>query len=527
MRASKAYSEYLRHFGRTFTIRELHRDPGLEGIGLRHDVDYDVEAAVALGRAEADAGCRSTFYLLHSATYWGAPAFAEACQCLIGLGHEVGLHLNVLAEWYEGRIDSLAERLGQVLSDLRSLGFEVTGCAAHGDPSCYRGQFANHWMLEELRGANPALTETGVSAEGIRDERPRFQLRYPETHRLTRAGGDEVPLWSLAMGNFGLEYHAVHVRHSHYFSDSGGSWKRTPDPRSVSYQGGRWQVLMHPEYWLAPPRVIVNFGSLDQDQLEEGKTRGVVPVSADLVANALGRQILGKRRVIRQALGRVQQALPKRGDAVVYGMPESMRSLWAADDSTQFGVVGKGWIPRESICLETREDSWEGRDRDGWPGKLRGEVRGAGVAVTREPEFLRIDFTAMASQQRKRGTVLLREGGGMLQGRGHWRIWLDVDTIDFGVSVYVADDSARGRWIGACHALLGKTGPLSRVTGLPAGRSRLVFCYSQLHAGERFVLAIRAAHQYCGAVRVFGLQARQVSDCFFAAEPAVESMRAI
>ena len=39
-------------------------------IGLRHDVDNEIDSSVAFAQWEADRGYRSTYYILHSAPYW-------------------------------------------------------------------------------------------------------------------------------------------------------------------------------------------------------------------------------------------------------------------------------------------------------------------------------------------------------------------------------------------------------------------------------------------------------------------------
>ncbi len=243
-------------------MRELYLDPLLEGIGMRHDVDYSLEKALVIARAEAEQGCRSTFYLLHTADYWGDDNFDEWCRELELLGHEVALHVNFVAQWYRGEIEELDTAIEAATRRLRATGVSVSGWAAHGDPDCYRGQFTNYWHDADLEPANPIESETGISAEGIPDCIPQFQLTYPLSGKIKNILGQELTLWSVSMGKYAYNYHAIHVSHDRYFSDSGGSWRRTSNPYDTKYDGGRWQILVHPEYWIEKPRVFLYTGGI-------------------------------------------------------------------------------------------------------------------------------------------------------------------------------------------------------------------------------------------------------------------------
>jgi hypothetical protein len=75
---------------------------------LRHDVDYSIDAALALATEEAARGVGATYFLLLNGFYYNLfdPRYASAPSQLVALGHEVGLHYDVnflrrfpLAEW--------------------------------------------------------------------------------------------------------------------------------------------------------------------------------------------------------------------------------------------------------------------------------------------------------------------------------------------------------------------------------------------------------------------------------------------
>jgi hypothetical protein len=64
---------------------------------LRHDVDYSPRAALQMATLEAEAGWRTTYFLLPNGPYYNllSPEHAGLPRRLVELGHEVGLHYDV------------------------------------------------------------------------------------------------------------------------------------------------------------------------------------------------------------------------------------------------------------------------------------------------------------------------------------------------------------------------------------------------------------------------------------------------
>jgi hypothetical protein len=208
-------------------------DTGARVIGLRHDVDDNAgsfDTALRMAEWEFEHGYSSTYYLLHTAYYWEralieAPRFEE-------LGHEVGIHVNALAESFRVRREPHLI-LARALSDLRSTGVRVVGCVAHGDPLCREGArvvFCNDEMFAE--SPRPALG--------------------PRTRMIER-GGVVHPLSPMPRSVFGLEYDANWLSRGDYISDSGGQWNPRPDSfeLAVSHwaEAGQLHVLIHPDWW--------------------------------------------------------------------------------------------------------------------------------------------------------------------------------------------------------------------------------------------------------------------------------------
>lgn len=254
MSISPDYVALLDHLGATRPVRDL-LDGAAHVVALRHDIDHDLDLALEMAFLEWRRGARATYFLLPTAAYWHDERLLDYVAQLDDYGHEVGLHLNVVAEWVAGSTDDPAQRLAQQLARLRSADIDVVGVSAHGDPLCYRRSFSNRWCLADLRPRDPATAETGLSAEGVPTSDPDFRLRYPADHRIRREDGAVHDLWQLRLADFGLTYEAVATPLDAYFTDSGGGWKRSPDPRRTDLSHGRHQVLVHPEHWRGEQRL--------------------------------------------------------------------------------------------------------------------------------------------------------------------------------------------------------------------------------------------------------------------------------
>ncbi len=256
------YFDYLDHLGATVSVTEFiarREDESL--VALRHDVDHDLDLALELSFREQERGCRATYYLLHSASYWSDSRRIEKALQIQDFGHEIGLHLNLLTAWYRGEIERVDDALASQLREFREAGLRIRGVSAHGDRCCYEAQFINYWCFEELKPHDPTREESGRTAEGIRGRDRAERIDYPPHGKLTRPDGRSFDFWSVSLREHELEYDAWHVPHDLYFSDSGGRWTRTPDPRDVVLDGKRVMVLMHPIYYRGPRRSYFFFSS--------------------------------------------------------------------------------------------------------------------------------------------------------------------------------------------------------------------------------------------------------------------------
>jgi hypothetical protein len=92
----------LQHYGELleaaqaggYRFEAFDHDPVPGDLFLRHDVDLSLEAAVTIAELEADAGARSTYFLMTESVFYNlaSTAGARALERLRDLGHRVGLH---------------------------------------------------------------------------------------------------------------------------------------------------------------------------------------------------------------------------------------------------------------------------------------------------------------------------------------------------------------------------------------------------------------------------------------------------
>ena len=222
MSLDPGFARYLDHFGTTVTLGRLNRHWRKRNlVGLRHDVDHDLDVALEVAYWEHERGTKATYFLLPAAGYWRDPRLIEKCLQLQDFGHEVALHFNGLADWAANRTDDIGSSTDQVLKQLRGAGISVHGMSSHGDSLCYAKQFINYWCFAELRPDDPD-SESSLSAEGVPDPDPDFQIAYPRSDEVVRDDGQRFRLWSLSMKALGLEYEATKVPVDSYFTDSGG-----------------------------------------------------------------------------------------------------------------------------------------------------------------------------------------------------------------------------------------------------------------------------------------------------------------
>ncbi len=211
-------------------LQEVHagnHDPRV--IALRHDVDdnpHSFETATKIAQWEAARGYRSTFFILHTASYWtDAPFFRAELEQIALAGHEIGIHANAIAAALVSGGDP-HEILWHALDQLRDWGFPVRGMAPHGDEVCRVAHFVNDEQFIECRRSDQGP--------------PDRELRYR---------GNVLRLEPMNLSSFGLAYDAYRLPRGSYLSDSGGSWN--VELLDALAEHGQLHILQHPDWWFA------------------------------------------------------------------------------------------------------------------------------------------------------------------------------------------------------------------------------------------------------------------------------------
>lgn len=114
-------------------------------LSIRHDVDGDIVAAIKQAEIEAELNIPTSWYLLHTAPYYGFfkndifyrnECLGHYYLYLQDLGHEVGIHTDPLKIYQDVKIDG-AQALVEELKWLRSLGLNINGTVAHNSKGVY------------------------------------------------------------------------------------------------------------------------------------------------------------------------------------------------------------------------------------------------------------------------------------------------------------------------------------------------------------------------------------------------------
>jgi hypothetical protein len=166
-------------------------DPAAISVTIRHDVDGDIEVCRPMAELEAAHDIPTTYYILHTAFYYGRfedGAFLRH-ECmgpwyrgLQDLGHEISLHTDPLLIYQEHRIDGAAA-VREEIAWLRSLGIRVPGTAAHNHTSVYGAQ---NYEIFAGRVRNHVMPG-GTAAPTFDEDEVWFKDRWAPLHVLDEA----------------------------------------------------------------------------------------------------------------------------------------------------------------------------------------------------------------------------------------------------------------------------------------------------------------------------------------------------
>ncbi len=243
----REYTSFIRKISdqskyRNVTLNEFNQTTSsLPVISLRHDVDGNIHGALEMAAIEHRHNIRSTYYILHTAGYYGETrkGYVKHREELLPLlkklqdeyHHEIGWHNDLVTLDVIYGINS-REYLLNELSWLRDNGIHVSGTAGHGSIYCHKYGYLNQYFFKEFqKQVGKFVNNEYVTVEGIK-------------HRIRKASLDECE----------LEYDAYHLDNTHYFSDSSFlPDKKRWHPQYLNLEtfvpGDRVIILTHPTHW--------------------------------------------------------------------------------------------------------------------------------------------------------------------------------------------------------------------------------------------------------------------------------------
>jgi hypothetical protein len=247
-------------------------------ISIRHDIDNNINTAIKLAYREHKYGIRSTYYLLHTANYYGKTAtnsfvrneksiyFFKKLQD--GFGHELGFHNDLVTLQVVYGIEPKSY-LAQELKWLRDNGIVIKGTCTHGSAYCYIYHYLNtyFWRSSPNYGHNfynyQYIYKPGPNVHIPNNE--QNNINFNEIYQnIQQVDSDPagVPL-SGAVGleiikddraNYDLEYDGDYLHTNYNFSDvkifpGGKRWHMSMEDFNAIPAGKKVIVLIHPLFW--------------------------------------------------------------------------------------------------------------------------------------------------------------------------------------------------------------------------------------------------------------------------------------
>jgi hypothetical protein len=247
-------------------------------ISIRHDIDNHINTAMKFAYREQKYGVRATYYLLHTADYYGKTkqnSFVRNEKSIFffkklqnGFGHELGFHNDLVTLQVVYGIDPKAY-LKQELKWLRSNGIIIRGTCTHGSSYCYIYHYLNtyFWRSSPNFGHNfynyEYIYKAGAIVHMQNTEQSNInfsEIGYnyqehssdPEGLLLPEIKGMEIIKDDRV--NYNLEYDGDYIHTDYNFSDvkilpGGKRWHMSMEDFNKIPAGKKVIILIHPLFW--------------------------------------------------------------------------------------------------------------------------------------------------------------------------------------------------------------------------------------------------------------------------------------
>jgi len=223
----------LNEFRNTFNPKKI-------VIGLRHDIDLDLNKAYQLSTVENNIGIRSSYFVLHTANYYldKPNIMTSHNKKTISIlrimqdkfSDEIGWHNDLITLQVIYKIDPI-DYLHQELAWIRKNGLLVYGTSSHGSNYCHMYKYLNWYFWKDFKKPNPSYYSYDKVI--INGKTINFKKAY--------------------LKDFKFDYEAYFLNFNKYYSDAlitnGRRWHIGKLNLNTLKPGDRVQILMHPCYY--------------------------------------------------------------------------------------------------------------------------------------------------------------------------------------------------------------------------------------------------------------------------------------
>jgi hypothetical protein len=210
-------------------------------IGLRHDIDNDLDIAYNFSEVEYKLGFSATYFILHTAPYYLANSnnmeihsdkIIPILKRMQNERHfEIGWHNDLVTLQLIYNINPV-NFLRNELNWLRSNGINIVGTASHGSNYCKEYHYLNYYFFEECTFPPVANFNNNITVP---------------------VGGKNIKIIKGKLKDFGLQYEAYFLNNNKYFSDAtitnGIRWNIGMLDLNQLKPGDRINLLLHPVHW--------------------------------------------------------------------------------------------------------------------------------------------------------------------------------------------------------------------------------------------------------------------------------------
>lgn len=240
----KTYDSFLEHLSSSDLFQIVQQKDFMKAkaddkviISLRYDMDENIEAAIKLAYREHKYNIRSSYFVLHTAKYYGSfksSSFIRNNDVIFYLkklqndyGQEIGFHNDLVTLQIVYDIPS-REYLRSELEYLRNNYIVIKGTTNHGSEYCYKYKYFNAYFWYEFPngGWNYDIVRKGLEIKKIEKD---------------------------SLQNYNLEYEGGLMNPDYFFTDvdfvNGKRWNMTMVNFDTIKPGKKVIVLLHPALW--------------------------------------------------------------------------------------------------------------------------------------------------------------------------------------------------------------------------------------------------------------------------------------